>query len=250
MAKKKLTTQVRENVVQSNEEKIKQKRLVPTTALKALELTETQKRLLQIIEENKIIIISGPAGTGKTLISCYYAIKSLINHTFDKIVFSKPIEESGERLGFLPGDMASKIDPYLESYKGNILKFINKQTYEKLIAEDYIKYKPLAYLRGVTMDDSFMVLDECQNADLRQIMLFVSRMGKGSKVILSGDTRQSDISNEYIGLKYFSEMVGDIKGIAHFEFNEEDIMRDPILKEITKRYENSKVDKSLPKNKK
>lgn len=228
----------------------KLKRLVPNTALNSFKLTEKQKELIDIIEKNKIIVISGPAGTGKTLVSCYYLIKSLMEHNFDKMVLSKPLEESGEKLGFLPGDIASKIDPYLESYKVNLLKFIKKENLESLVEKEVIEFKPLAYLRGTTFQSSLMILDEAQNADLRQIILFVTRMGTNSKVIISGDVRQHDISKNMVGMEYFYNMIKDIVGVGYFEFNDDDIMRDPILKEITKRYEVAKAEGTIPSNKK
>jgi len=131
----------------------KQKRYVPKNGLTKIKLTEKQQKLIDAIDNNVISIIKGPAGTSKTFIDCYYAVKVLEDHKFKKIIFTKPIEESGERLGFLPGDIAEKINPYMESYKHNILKLMTKQNFDRLIKNEVIEYKPLAYMRGVTNDN-------------------------------------------------------------------------------------------------
>lgn len=216
------------------------KRLIPATVLSKLKLTEKQIELMNIIDKNKIILITGPAGTSKTTIMIYYVLKALQKQTFDKIILTKPIEESGERLGYLPGDIASKIDPFIESYKYNFLKYITKQNYDKLIKDEIIEFKPLAYMRGLSFENHLMLLDEAQNADWKRLMLFVTRMGINSKVIIAGDTSQYDIKKDMVALNRFSDMVKDIEDVAVFEFTENDIMRDPILKEITKRYEKLK----------
>ena len=215
-------------------------------------LNEKQRKLIKLIDEKTITIVTGPAGSSKTFIDCFYAIKEFMNHRYKKIIFSKPIEESGEKLGFLPGDVEDKINPFFESFTTNLIKLVgnNKSLIEKLFEKGIFEYRPLAYMRGASFDDTLMILDEAQNTDLRQQMLFVTRMGKNSKIIISGDTRQYDIRKDVMGLLYFRNMIEDIQDVGTFEFEEEDIMRHPILIEITKRYELSKLKNDIPKNKK
>ena len=168
---------------------------------------------------------------------------------FKNYILTKPIQESGEKLGALPGSVEDKINPYFESFQLTLLKFIDKLTLEKLIREDILQFRPLAYMRGANFDNSLLILDEAQNSDIRQLMLFVTRMGENSKVIISGDVHQSDIAKYHVALPFFSNMVKDIPGISSFAFTNEDIRRNQILIEITKRYEQLKMDDKLPKNK-
>lgn len=209
------------------------------TQLKTVQLYPKQVELLKILEnpDNKIILISGPAGTAKTFMTCYYTITALCKSRFDKAIFTKPLEESGERLGFLPGDIKEKTEPFFESYKHNLTKMLKKEMVDRIFEKKLIEYKPLAYLRGTSFENNLLVIDEAQNADIRQIMLFVTRMGKSSKVVILGDTSQYDIKGSESGLKGFKSMVKGIEGVAEFQFTKEDIQRDPILIEITDRYE-------------
>lgn len=209
------------------------------TELKKVSLFPKQVELFKILEnpDNKIILISGPAGTAKTFMTCYYTISALCKTDFEKGIFTKPLEESGERLGFLPGDIKEKTEPFFESYKHNLLKILKKDMVDKFFDKKLIEYKPLAYLRGTSFENNLLVIDEAQNADLRQIMLFVTRMGKGSKVIILGDTSQYDIKGSESGLTRFKNMISGVEGVAEFRFEKEDIQRDPILIEITDRYE-------------
>ena len=212
-------------------------------------LTKKQKYLLEIIDDNEITIVTGPAGTSKTFIDCYYAVMALKSGKFDKVIFTKPVQEAGEKLGFLPGDISSKIDPHYESFKISIQKMLKKSIFDKMVREGTIEFRPLAYMRGATFDRALMILDEAQNADVRQIMLFTTRMGKDSKVIISGDIHQYDIDAFHVALPFFVNMVNDIKGVGIFEFEQEDIVRNKILIEITTRYEKLKAENKLPKNK-
>ncbi len=231
------------------EDPFQAKRLVPRTALNEINLREKQRELVAMLDESDIVIITGPAGTSKTFIDSYYAIKSLRDHDFEKVIFTKPIQEAGEKLGALPGDVESKIDPYYESFRISMLKMIKSENLEKLLEKSFIEYRPLAYMRGATFDNTLMILDEAQNADIRQLMLFITRMGQGSKVIISGDVHQYDIRNFHVAFPFFVEMVKDIEGVGVFEFNREDIVRNKILIEITERYERLKAENKLPKNK-
>jgi phosphate starvation-inducible PhoH-like protein len=217
--------------------------------LSTFKLTEKQQELLEAFENNNVIILLGPAGTGKTIVSCYYTIKVLSEHKFEKILCTKPIMEAGEKLGALPGDVADKINPYYESFRQNFSKLIGKEDIKKLIDKEIIDYRPISYMRGTTWDNCIMWLDESQNMDVKQLILFVTRMGKNSKVILSGDVSQSDIQQQYVALPWLANLIKNIDGVSVFEFDEKDIMRNKMLIEITKKYEEAKVNGTLPKNK-
>jgi len=219
-------------------------------ALSKIKLSKKQKELIDVIEINDITIVTGPAGTSKTFIDCYYAIKALKEEKFTKILFTKPVQEAGEKLGYLPGDIESKIDPHYESFKITLTKLLSKRILDKLLKENLIEFRPLAYMRGATFDNTLMILDEAQNSDIRQLMLFTTRMGNGSKVIISGDIHQYDINQYHVALPFYVKMVEGISGIGIFNFAQEDIVRNKILIEITDRYEKLKSDDMLPKNKK
>ena len=235
-----------ENLEQEN----KQKRFVPATALDKIKLSEKQQELVEMLDKNDIVIVTGPAGTSKTFIDSYYAVRALRDHQFEKVIFTKPIHEAGERLGFLPGQVQEKIDPHYESFKISILKMIKASNFEKLLEKNTIEFRPLAYMRGATFDDTLMIIDEAQNSDIRQIMLFVTRMGMNSKVIISGDIHQYDINKNHIGLPFFVEHIAkDIDGVGIFNFSKDDIVRNPILIEITDKYEKLKAHDMLPRNK-
>ncbi len=226
-----------------------QKRYVPKTALTDIELRERQRELIQMLDEKDITVITGPAGTSKTFIDTYYAVKCLRDHKFEKVILTKPIQEAGEKLGALPGDIESKIDPHYESFRISLLKMIKRTNFERLIEKNAIEFRPLAYMRGATFDNTLMILDEAQNADMRQIMLFATRMGIGSKVIISGDVHQYDIKANHVAFPFFVGMVQDIEGVGVFEFTRDDIVRNKILIEITERYEKLKAENKLPRNK-
>lgn len=204
---------------------------------KIQQFTESQKELIQKILNNDITFIYGPAGSSKTFTTCYTALRLLHEKKISQIIITKPIQESGEKLGFLPGSVDDKISPYLESFYSNIEKIIEKDSLKKLIEIEKIAPKPLAYMRGATFDNSIMVLDEAQNCDFRQLMLFISRMGVNTKVIIAGDISQYDIEENCVALTKFIKMVNNIRYVSVHEFKKNDIIRNKILIEITDRYE-------------
>jgi phosphate starvation-inducible PhoH-like protein len=159
-----------------------------------------------------------------------------------KIILCKPIQESGEKLGFLPGDIADKIDPYMQSYISNFKKIVGNELTESLIHNGIIEFKPLAFMRGDTFDDSFMILDEAQNASFSQLTLFVTRMGKTSKVLVSGDISQYDIPKANAGLPGFIKLMEGINGVGHHQFEIKDIVRAKILQDVVKRYDKWKLE--------
>jgi phosphate starvation-inducible protein PhoH and related proteins len=215
----------------------------------SIRLSPKQIELINILEQKDITVCTGPAGTSKTFICCYYAVKAMKESKFSKVILTKPIHEAGEKLGYLPGDIESKIDPHYESFRLTLAKMVKKNILEKLLKNGSIEFRPLAYMRGATFDDTLMILDEAQNADVRQLMLFTTRMGRNSKVLIAGDIHQYDIRAYHVALPFFVDMIKDIKGIGIFEFGQEDIVRNKILIEITERYEMLKSKDMLPKNK-
>lgn len=207
-----------------------------------VQLRQSQQRYVQQILENDITFCQGPAGTSKTFTACYVALKLLAEKKIKTIILCKPIQEAGEKLGFLPGDISEKIDPYMQSYISNLTKIAGHQITNQLVESEIIQFRPLAFMRGDTFDDSLMILDEAQNATFKQLMLFVTRMGKGSKVIVTGDVSQYDIAKNNIGLEKFTEIMDGVRGIGNHKFNENDIVRAKILIDVVKRYDKWKIE--------
>jgi phosphate starvation-inducible PhoH-like protein len=210
--------------------------------LRHITFNESQKNYLKTILENEISFGYGPAGTSKTFTACYAALKMYLSGTIEKIILSKPIQESGERLGFLPGEIKDKIDPFMESYRSNMVKLLNDpQLVNWLEAVGVIEFRPLAYMRGATFDNAFMILDEAQNADFKQLMLFLTRLGKDSKILICGDVSQYDIAKNKVALPDFIKLIDGVRGVGIHQFIDSDIVRNKILVEITERYEQWKT---------
>lgn len=210
-----------------------------------ISLSPRQKQYSNTILENTITFCWGPAGSSKTFSACYTALDLLSRGEIQKIILTKPIQESGEKLGSLPGDVSEKISPFMESFLITMEKIIHKDKLNILINEKIIEFRPLAYMRGATFDSSLMILDEAQNCDMKQLMLYVSRIGKESKAIVAGDVTQHDISYEKVALPTFVEMVRGVDSVGEFKFTDEDVVRSSILKEIVKRYESWKVNNQI-----
>lgn len=212
-------------------------------------LTDKQTQLLDVLKDNTVALITGPAGTAKTFMVCYYAIYQYAIGEIEHIILTKPLQEAGERMGFLPGDIQEKINPMFESFKSNFVKIIGTTKYQKLIKDDVIKQEPLAFMRGKTYSKSLIIGDEFQNSTWKQTMMFLTRMDKDSKVILNGDVSQYDIDKKIVSILAIKEMIKDIEGVGIFEFNKHDIMRHPILIEITDRYEKLKYSGNIREEK-
>jgi len=202
-----------------------------------VQLTPKQDELYKGIKNNTLTVIHGPAGTSKTFTACYTALGLLANKKIQKIVITKPIQESGEQLGHLPGSISEKTEPFMKSYISNFSKIIGSSNVEFLLSTDEISVEPLAYMRGSTYDDCIMLLDECQNASMKQLMLWSTRLGKNSKMVMMGDTSQYDVRRRDSGFTDFISMVDGMSDLLSFQFLNEDIVRNKFLIELTNRYD-------------
>ena len=218
------------------------KTVVKELDLVGVQLKPSQYDYFEKIKKNEITFCSGPAGTSKTFTACYTSLWLLATKGVSKIILCKPIQESGEKLGFLPGDIADKVDPYMQSYISNFKKIVGDELTEGLISSGAIEFKPLAFMRGDTFDDAFMILDEAQNASFKQLMLFTTRMGKNSKVLVTGDISQYDIPKASAGLPGFMQLMSGIRGTGAHVFENKDIVRAKILQDVVDRYDKWRVE--------
>ena len=200
-------------------------------------LSEKQQNLYKGIRNSTLTVVHGPAGTSKTYTTCYAALALLADKKIEKIIITKPIQESGENLGFLPGSMEDKLHPYKQSYYTTFCKIIGKASTDMLFSTEEIVFEPLAYMRGSTYDNCIMLLDECQNASIKQLMLWVTRLGKDSKAVMMGDTSQYDVRKKDSGYNDFIGMVDGMEELCMFEFNNADIVRNKFLIQIANRYD-------------
>jgi phosphate starvation-inducible PhoH-like protein len=206
-------------------------------------LNPRQLELYKGIRNNTLTICQGPAGTSKTFTACYTALALLADQKIDKIILTKPIQESGENLGFLPGSLHEKVDPYMQSYFSNFEKIIGKGNLEWLKATGEIVVEPLAYMRGTTFDNCVMMLDEAQNSTMTQLILWVTRLGNnGAKAIMMGDISQYDIRKSDSRFIDFINLYKDDEGVFNFKFESSDIVRNKFLINIVDKYEKWKLE--------
>lgn len=206
-------------------------------SLKRVQLRQSQQQYVNKVNENQIIFCHGPAGTSKTFTACYIGLKMFSEKQIKRLVLCRPMVESSEKLGFLPGALEEKISPYLKSYKSNIEKIIGKEMTELMFEKNLITFEPLAYMRGDTYDDALMILDEAQNAEMKSLMLFITRMGKSSKAIVAGDINQFDIQRNKVSMPKFYDIIKTVRGVGEHVFTEKDIVRAKILIDIVKKYD-------------
>ncbi|MEN9951221.1 MAG: hypothetical protein RLZZ557_1996 [Bacteroidota bacterium] len=200
--------------------------------------TQNQKRMVSMAEKNDIIFAIGPAGTGKTYTAVALAVKALKNKTVKKIILTRPAVEAGESLGFLPGDLKEKIDPYLRPLYDALDDMIPADKLGYYMSTRVIEIAPLAYMRGRTLDNAFIILDEAQNTTDLQIKMFLTRIGANAKAIITGDLSQIDLpKNQKSGLVKATRILKNIDGIAHIELDEEDVVRHRLVKAIIRAYD-------------
>lgn len=199
---------------------------------------EHQKQMVKSFENNDLVFATGPAGTGKTYIAIALAVRALKNREIRRIILTRPAVEAGERLGFLPGDLKDKLDPYLQPLYDALEDMIPPKKLQDFIADGIIQIAPLAYMRGRTLSSAVAILDEAQNTNLGQLKMFLTRMGQGSKFIVTGDCTQVDLPRrEDSGLVRGMHILEGIPGIADIRFTTEDIVRHPLVNRIVKAFE-------------
>lgn len=196
-----------------------------------------QKKYIDAIKKNTIVFAVGPAGTGKTYLAVAMAVSAYKNKEVDKIILTRPAVEAGESLGFLPGDLQSKVDPYLRPLYDALSEMFGLETYQKLLERGAIEVAPLAYMRGRTLSNAFIILDEAQNTTKEQMKMFLTRMGEGSKTVITGDVTQIDLpGGKKSGLVHAVQVLKGIEGIEIVELTHKDVVRHPLVMRIIKAY--------------
>ncbi len=196
-----------------------------------------QKRYCSMIAKNTITVGVGPAGTGKTYLAVAMAVTAFRGKQVNRIILTRPAVEAGEKLGFLPGDLQSKVDPYLRPLYDALFDMLGAETYQKYVERGNIEVAPLAYMRGRTLDDSFIILDEAQNTTREQMKMFLTRLGFNSKMVITGDITQIDLPNgAKSGLKDCMKILRNIEGIGQCTFDEKDVVRHKLVQDIIKAY--------------
>lgn len=217
-----------------------QKKLVTIkTPLKVIRAkTENQSNYLQAINTNDVVFGVGPAGTGKTYLAVACAVEALASERVKRIILVRPVVEAGENLGFLPGDIGQKVDPYLRPLYDALYDFLGNEKVERLLENNVIELAPLAYMRGRTLSDAFVILDEAQNATESQMKMFLTRIGYGAKALVTGDPSQIDLPRgTSSGLRQSIAILDDLKGVAICRLTGKDIVRHPLVQRIVERYE-------------
>ena len=196
-----------------------------------------QKTYVDAIAKNTITLGIGPAGTGKTYLAVARAVSAFRAGQMNRIILTRPAVEAGERLGFLPGDLQSKVDPYLRPLYDALFEMLGTETYAKYLEKGNIEVAPLAYMRGRTLDDSFIILDEAQNTSREQMKMFLTRIGFGSKVVITGDVTQIDLPTDKVsGLKEAMKVLRDVEGVAICRLTKEDVVRHVMVQRIIEAY--------------
>lgn len=210
--------------------------------------TANQRKMVELTAKNDMIFAVGPAGSGKTYTAIALAVKALRNREVKRIILCRPAVEAGESLGFLPGDMKEKIDPYLQPLYDALLDMIPARKLADYLEAEVIQIAPLAYMRGRTLNDAFVILDEAQNTTTKQLKMFLTRMGSSAKFVITGDITQIDLPRkQQSGLVQAFRILKNIKGIAMIEFDRSDIVRHPLVKDIVDAYE-KEVEKEEKKS--
>ena len=217
--------------------------IIKTPKKSVIPRSERQKNYVKALSESDIIISAGPAGTGKTFLAVAVALKMLLEKKIERIILSRPAVEAGERLGFLPGDMREKVDPYLRPLYDSLYDLLDFEKVQKRIEIGDIEIAPIAFMRGRTLKNSFAILDEAQNATDIQIKMFLTRIGENSKIVINGDPSQIDLPNKnFSGLNRSKKLLGHLKEISVVDFDHLDVVRHPLVSKIVKAYSDQNND--------
>jgi len=217
--------------------------IIKTPKKSVIPYSEKQKKYVRALKENEIIISAGPAGTGKTFLAVAVALTMLLEKKIERIILSRPAVEAGERLGFLPGDMKEKVDPYLRPLYDSFYDLLDYEKIQKKIEIGDIEIAPLAFMRGRTLKNSFAILDEAQNATDTQIKMFLTRIGENSKIVINGDPSQIDLPKKSLsGLTKTKKLLGHLNEISFVDFDHTDVVRHPLVSKIVKAYSDQKTD--------
>jgi phosphate starvation-inducible PhoH-like protein len=207
----------------------------------------TQKRYIEAIRSHDIVFGVGPAGTGKTYLAMAMAVAALMNHEYIRIVLARPAVEAGEKLGFLPGDLYEKVNPYLRPLYDALHDMMDFDKASRLVQRGIIEVAPLAFMRGRTLNDSFVILDEAQNTTSEQMLMFLTRLGFGAKAVITGDVTQVDLPHGTLsGLVEARDLLAGVEGISFVYFTERDVVRHPLVQDIIRAYEGRRQPKPLP----
>ena len=208
-----------------------------------------QKKYVEAVRDNVVTLGIGPAGTGKTYLAVAAAVAAFRAKEINRIILTRPAVEAGERLGFLPGDLQSKVDPYLRPLYDALFEMLGPETYQKYLERGNIEVAPLAYMRGRTLDDSFIILDEAQNTSREQMKMFLTRLGFGSKIVITGDITQIDLPRDTVsGLKEAMRVLDGVEDIAICKLGEADVVRHVIVQRIIKAYEEDENRRARKEN--
>ena len=217
--------------------------IIKTPKKSVIPRSEKQKNYVRALRESDIIISCGPAGTGKTFLAVAVALTMLLDKKIERIILSRPAVEAGERLGFLPGDMREKVDPYLRPLYDSLYDLLDFEKIQKRIEIGDIEIAPLAFMRGRTLKNSFAILDEAQNATDTQIKMFLTRIGENSKIVINGDPSQIDLPNKSLsGLNRSKKLLGHLNEISVVDFDHSDVVRHPLVSKIVKAYSDQNKD--------
>ena len=230
-------------IEEKNNSKEKIEYIIKTPKRSVIPRSERQKKYVRALKESDIIISAGPAGTGKTYLAVAVALTMLLEKKIERIILSRPAVEAGERLGFLPGDMKEKVDPYLRPLYDSLYDLLDYEKIQKKIEIGDIEIAPIAFMRGRTLKNSFAILDEAQNATDIQIKMFLTRIGENSKIVINGDPSQIDLSNKSLsGLNRSKKLLGHLKEISVVDFDHSDVVRHPLVSKIVKAYSDQSND--------
>ena len=228
------------------EEKVKNKNvsdIIKTPKKSVIPRSEKQKEYVRALRQSDIVISAGPAGTGKTFLAVAVGLTLLLDKKIERIILSRPAVEAGERLGFLPGDMKEKVDPYLRPLYDSLYDLFDFEKIQRMIEVGDIEIAPLAFMRGRTLKNSFAILDEAQNATDTQIKMFLTRIGENSKIVINGDPSQIDLPHKNMsGLNSAKKLLGHLNEVSVVDFDYSDVVRHPLVSKIVKAYSDQEND--------